>query len=309
MFVRSSLVMVFVLLATILVACGDDESISSQFSGDESDAAVEEPAMDMAEDMPAADADYATDDSGRGETAAQIDFANVDRRVIRNGELHLMVTDVQSAARQARETVADRGGYEASSSAQALNEDEARTNISFEVPADSFDEIMGLLRESNYVVRVENESTSSQDVTEEFVDLESQLTNLEATESRFVELLDEAHTISDVLSVENEITRVRGEIERIKGRLNYLEQRTDYSRIHVTYEETVDDEVTIAGQHFTPGETASEAWNSSLEFVGSVGNALIAVVVFFWWGWPLLGLAAFLVSQYRRRRRTETASA
>jgi hypothetical protein len=304
---RNGLMTILILLLTMLAACSDGDSITSGLMSSDSDSEFVDVETDTSMDEVAADTDQAVENGERSGMSAQIRQMNFDRRVIRNGELDLSVSDVRSAARQARETVADHGGYEASSSARSLSDAEERTDISFEVPAAAFEEIMSELRDGSYVVLVKHESTSSQDVTEEFVDLQSQLTNLNATEARFIELLEDAHTISDVLSVESEITRIRGEIERIQGRLNYLEQRTDYSRIHVSLEEARDDAVAVAGQHFTPGETAREAWNASMEFVGTVGNALIAVVVFFWWGWPLLALGAFVISHYRKRR-TEAAS-
>ena len=290
-----------IVLAALLVACGGN--------GDDDDLAVspdqDQPAMDAAVEPDAdRDAPSLTVDDGSGQ-ASQVSSSSWDRKVIRSGELELVVEDVSRASRNARDLVADHGGYVASSSARTLSEDEERAELEFEVPSESFEMVMNNLVESPQVVRVEHESTSSQDVTEEYVDLESRLTNLESTEARFVELLDEAHDISEILSVENEISRIRGEIEQIQGRLNYLEQRTDYSRIYLSLSQDDDEEVTVARQTFTPGETAREAWNASMEFVGTLGNAAITVVVFFWWVWPILLVAALGVSRYRRRVRVE----
>ena len=299
------LLVLTIVLGLMLVACGgddrDDDDLAESVSGAQ-DAASEVSEPDAGRDEPAVDAD----DVNAG--ASQISADSWDRKVIRSAELDLVVEDVSRASRQARDLVADHGGYLSSSSARTLSEDDERAELDFQVPADAFEPVMNELRDSRYVVRVEHEATSSQDVTEEFVDLGSRLGNLESTEARFVELLEEATSISEIMDVENEISRIRGEIEQIQGRLNYLEQRTDYSRIYVSMIEDEED-ATVAGPGFTPGETAREAWNASLEFVGTVANAAITLVVFFWWVWPVIGVVVLGFSRYRRRSQLEQRAA
>jgi hypothetical protein len=190
-----------------------------------------------------------------------------------------------------------------SSSAQTLSEDRKRNFLSFDVPAEQFESTLDRMRDHSIVTEVIHESTTTQDVTEEYVDLESRLSNLMATEARFVELLDSAISISEILDVEYELSRVRGEIEQLQGRINYLDQRTSYSRISVTLEQAEDERSTVAGSPFTPGETAREAWDASMQFIGTVANSLITIAVFFWWGWPLIILAVFAIRYLRKQRQ------
>jgi hypothetical protein len=301
MYARAGMLLATVLMVASLAACQGDDAGDHDIAG--SILSSDVPAEDVSE-YPA-DAD-AIDDGGyrANDSASPVSADSFERKVIRSGELELVVSDVSRASRQARDLVADHGGHVAQSSARTLSEDEETAELAFEVPSEAFEQVLNDLREGSQVIRVEHESTGSQDVTEEYVDLESRLRNLESTEQRFVELLDDAYSISDVMSVENEISRIRGEIEQIQGRLNYLEQRTDFSRIYLSLSQG-EESVTIAGQQFTPGESAREAWNASMEFIGTVGNAAITVVVFFWWAWPLLLLASLGISRYRRRANLE----
>lgn len=309
MFTRGLIVVVLAILISSLAACSGGSDDESATDGDVSMSSEPAPG-EMVEEEAAMDRGGADDSAAASQPqVAQIQASDFNRRVIRSGDLELRVTDVEAAVRYARDAIADRGGHVASSTARSMGDDDARSDITFEVPSEEFDAIMGLLRDASQVVSVAHESTSSQDVTEEYVDLQSRLSNLESTEARFVELLEEAESISDVLSVENEISRIRGEIEQIQGRINYLDQRTSYSRIHVAYLLETDESVNVVGKHFTPGETARAAWDASMQFVGAIGNGVIAIAVFFWWGWPLLGLAVFGIIYYRRRRRVENAPA
>ncbi|MEE8114793.1 MAG: DUF4349 domain-containing protein, partial [Nitrososphaerales archaeon] len=75
--------------------------------------------------------------------------------------------------------------------------------------------------------------TMSDDVTEEYVDLQARLTNLDRQEARLQEILGLARNVDEVLKIENELERVRGEIERLTGRINYLESNVAMSTISV----------------------------------------------------------------------------
>jgi hypothetical protein len=297
---RSMMAVVVLSLVSFLVsACGSDDAGSDSMDL----AAVNQAGSDRAEEPAsekAADEYFADEDSSQ---PAQIHSSDFDRRVIRNGEIDLEVSDVETASRQFRELVADRGGFMTSSSAQTLSEDRKRNFLSFDVPAEQFESTLDRMRDHSIVTEVIHESTTTQDVTEEYVDLESRLSNLMATEARFVELLDSAISISEILDVEYELSRVRGEIEQLQGRINYLDQRTSYSRISVTLEQAEDERSTVAGSPFTPGETAREAWDASMQFIGTVANSLITIAVFFWWGWPLIILAVFAIRYLRKQRQ------
>ena len=86
---------------------------------------------------------------------------------------------------------------------------------SIRVPDEKFDQAMAELRK--LAVRVERESTTSQDVTEQYTDLQARLNNAKATEKQYLALLDKAATVEDMLSIQDSLSRVRTEIEQIQG--------------------------------------------------------------------------------------------
>ena len=79
------------------------------------------------------------------------------------------------------------------------------------------------------------ESVGSQDVTEQFVDLEARLRSLQTAEIRLLDLLDLADSVSEILIVENELARIRSEIERLTGQRNFLDRRVALATISVTF--------------------------------------------------------------------------
>ena len=80
---------------------------------------------------------------------------------------------------------------------------------------------------------MKSENTNSQDVTEQYIDLQSRLKNAEATETQYLALLDKAKDVDDILRIYDSLSRIRNEIEQIKGRIQYLERTSSMSLISV----------------------------------------------------------------------------
>jgi PKD repeat protein len=87
-------------------------------------------------------------------------------------------------------------------------------------------------------VDVKSVSTSGQDVTEEYVDLNSKLGNLEASESQLLKLMEKAGTVEEILKVQQQLVSTRENIEVIKGRMQYLEQSSALSYIYASLEQS-----------------------------------------------------------------------
>jgi predicted nucleic acid-binding Zn-ribbon protein len=90
-----------------------------------------------------------------------------------------------------------------------------------------------LLRLRDLSLRVVDESAGGQDVSEEYVDLQSRLNNLESTRDRIRGFLDQAQTVDDSLRINQELSTIEDQIEQVKGRMNYLSHRAAYSTITV----------------------------------------------------------------------------
>jgi hypothetical protein len=159
-----------------------------------------------------------------------------DRMIVRTGDMSLVVEEVTQACEDIAQLAVFLGGYMVSSQISG-EEEEMRGWISFRVPDEKFDQALAELRD--LAIRVKSESTSSQDVTEEYIDLEARLKNAEATEQQYLAILEKATDVEDILSVYNYLSQVRQEIEQIKGQMQYLERTTSTSLISVSLEPEV----------------------------------------------------------------------
>jgi hypothetical protein len=106
--------------------------------------------------------------------------------------------------------------------------------ISIRVPSDDLD--MAILALRALAKEVEREVTNSRDVTDEYLDLNSRLTNQTATEGALLKLLERAETVVAALDVQRELSRVQEEIERIQGRIKFLEETSAFSLLSIALE-------------------------------------------------------------------------
>jgi hypothetical protein len=155
------------------------------------------------------------------------------RRVIRTGHVAIEVDKFDDAARRLLVIAEGAGGFIADSSYV----DEAGTprgTFVIRVPAARFADV---LRQVEGLGIVQRRQVSGQDVTEEFVDLEARVRNLERQEARLLSFMDRATKIPDLMAIENEVSRVRGEIERLTGRLRFLANKVELATVQAEVHE------------------------------------------------------------------------
>ena len=144
--------------------------------------------------------------------------------------MELLVSDTDVALDSVTVIAVDYGGYIIST--HTWYEDDFRyATVRLGVPVEEFENVLRRLR--GLALQVLNEMASGEDVTDQFVDLQSRLTNLQATRDRIREFLDKAATVEEALQVNEQLSEVEGQIEEIQGRMNYLKDRAAYSTIDI----------------------------------------------------------------------------
>ena len=218
-----------------------------------------------------------------------------ERMIVRNGDMSLVVEDVTSARDEIAQLAVRLGGWVVSSRISG-EEEELRGWISVRVPDETFDQALAELR--GLAVRVTSESTSTQDITEEYIDLQSRLKNAEATESQYLALLEKAEDVDDILKIYEALSRIRYEIEQIKGRIQYLERISAMSLISIELRPAV----TVAPL-VRPGWSANEVFKSAVRglviFGQGLGTMAIGAAIFS----PIWGTILGILYWRRRRKR------
>lgn len=241
-----------------------------------------------------------------------LETASQERMIIYTVNIDLVVKDTAEALEQIRGMVEDMGGY-LSGSNSWKDEGQLRARATLRLPADRLDEALDQLH--GLAMDVESEVRDSQDVTEEFTDLESQLRNLETTEAELLELLQTRQETTGeteaILEVHRYLTEIRGQIERIQGRMNYLSNLSAMATVHVNLTPDALARPITVGK-WQPQGTAKDAVQALIEAVKFLVDALIWILLFIAPVLIIILLPLFLILRalwrWRRRRRESNAS-
>ena len=152
------------------------------------------------------------------------------RQVISQASVSMEVDEVPAAVAQVRTTAESLGGFVGQLSSSGGPERQQST-MTIRVPQAEF---FTALEHIKSLGKVRSENVGSEDVTERFIDLEARLRSALREEESLLSLLDKANQVSEILTIERELSRVRSDIERDQGQLNFLERRVDLSTITVS---------------------------------------------------------------------------
>ncbi len=139
--------------------------------------------------------------------------------------------------------------------------------VQLRIPAERFDDLMRSIEKLGTVL---TRHIGTQDVTEEFLDVEARLRNLKRTEERLLSHLARTGKLADTLAVERELARVRLEIEQYEGRMRYLRHNVAFSTTTVTCREQARPGPAVPPESYSSGEVASAAVRSLVAFARSV---------------------------------------
>ncbi|NWJ44958.1 MAG: DUF4349 domain-containing protein [Chloroflexi bacterium] len=226
---------------------------------------------------------------------------STDKMIIRNATLNVTVENMEKTLADIRALVAQQQGTIFSSNTTVRNEQTYATLV-LQIPSGAFDETMTRLRALAY--KVDSENTTSQDVTEEYVDLDSQMRNLKATEAQLLDLLKKATNVNETLTVQRELTNVRGEIERRQGRMNYLQKKSDYSLVTLNISPKGAPSTLKVGNNWDFGLILSDAWEGSLRGLQGLATVTVTLAVYGIWLVPLLVLGFYFGRKFYRRFRS-----
>ena len=216
-----------------------------------------------------------------------------ERLVVFTARIELEVEDMEAAVDEVRLLAERHGGFVATE--QTRSESGV---ITIRVPQRVFHDAVA---EVEALGAVQSRDLKGEDVTEEYVDLGSQLVNLENQEKRLLEIMGMGTTVESVLRVEKELERVRGSIESIKGRMNYLESRVELATITVLLNlEEAEPDVQVA---WFPEVDWSAPVRAGLSILFSIAQGMIAMAIIVG-PFTVFGYAGLRGYRYLRSQKT-----
>jgi hypothetical protein len=303
---RGPVLLVLVLAAAFLAACGGAASAPAAAPGGLTSGSTTGNGTQFGPEVPGAngeaDGSGSGSGSGNGSGTGDIRYAadTPNLQIIRTGEVVLQVAGIDAALDAATAKITALGGY-ASGSNRSGSDDSDQASITYRFPASRWDEAIAAVR--GLATKVLAEKSGTQDVTDQIVDLGARIKNLQATETALQAIMTKATEIKDVLAVQAELTTVRGQIEQATAEKSHLEQQAAFSTLTVTFSLKPDPVVTTKTQ-FDPGSQVDQAVASLVGILQAVASAGI------WFGivWlPILivmlilvGLVVFVLRRFSR---------
>jgi hypothetical protein len=215
------------------------------------------------------------------------DVQITQRKLIRSGRIEFRTQDVARTKTELSKICESVHAY-LSNETQRDTREILSYSQTIRVPESGFDEL--LTNTEKLAQHINHRSVETDDVTEEYIDIESRLKAKRELEKRYLELLNKAQKVDDLLQIETEMSKVRSDIESMQGRLNYLRNRVAYSTLNVTYYE---EKVVTAEFGFTSQVVTSlgRGWEDFLAFVvralaawpmGLVGVMMVTIGMKYW---------------------------
>jgi hypothetical protein len=240
---------------------------------------------------------------------------DVERMVIKNANLSLYVDKPPEVMERITKMAEAMGGYVVAANVYQTTLDSGaevpHASITIRVPAEKLNEALAQIKTETQQPLI-TETISSQDITNEYTDLESRLKNLEAAEKQLQAIMEEAKKTEDVLSVFNQLTQVREQIEVIKGQMQYYEQSAALSAISAElYASAAAQPVSIGGWQLS--DTVKQALRSlqaSLKFLAKAAIWTMLLIL------PVLvvillppAIIIWLIWRWRKNRKAKAKAA
>ncbi|MCB0762549.1 MAG: DUF4349 domain-containing protein [Flavobacteriales bacterium] len=234
------------------------------------------------------EAGYMADESNGTERSDQVEQPQ-ERKLIKEGNVAFETTDLRATRNTIVSATSAYRGYIASE--REYNTHNGITNtITVRVPSASFDAFLADATQG--VSKFDSKNISVQDVTEQYIDIEGRIKAKRELEARYLQVLEKANTIADILEIEKQLGVLRADLESIEGRLQYLQNQVGFSTLTFTFYEDTPEQSEF-GKKIKNG--FKSGWQNFVGFI--IGLTYL---------WPfilLLILGTLWFARWRKRKR------
>ncbi len=203
-----------------------------------------------------------------------------ERMVIENADLAIVVTDPKTRMAEISKLASEMGGFVVSSniyqSFTNMGTEVPEASIMIRVPSQRLDEALDKIKQG--AVDIDYENRSGQDVTNIYVDLQSQLKAKQAAEAQLLKILEKAETADDVLAIYLQLESIQTQIEQLKGQIKYYEESAALSSISVRLIAEAGTQPIQIGP-WTPAGAAKDAVEDLIRFAQNFAEFLIYFVI------------------------------
>lgn len=282
------LIVTFLFIGILFCSCKEAEA--------ETEASADVVAMEMpAKAMYKEDVNYdmavdsvATEAVQNAPQMSAVSEEKIEQKIIKSGDLRFETSDMEETYDAVHQLIKK---YKAIVQSDSEDKDDYTFSryLTLRIPNEHFDNFIKDL--SKGVDYFDRKNISIQDVTEEYIDVASRIKTKKALEARYLELLNKANKVSEMLEIERELATIREEIEAKEGRLKYLQNKVSMSTINIEFYKAMERK---AGARVSFGT----------KFVNAIKSGFNGISTFFLWlieVWPFIIILVALIYFIRKR--------
>jgi hypothetical protein len=218
---------------------------------------------------------------------------NIEQKIIKTGDIRFETNDLEETYNKMITAVKKYNAI-IQNDTEGKDYGSVFRKIIVRVPSKNFDLFLSDI--SKGVAYFDNKEISSQDVTEEYIDIDARLKAKKVLESRYLELLKKANKVTEMLEIEKQLSAIREEIEAKEGQLRYMQSQISMSTITIEFYKTVANE---GGATISYG---SKIWNAIKSGFNGISSFFIGLLSI----WPFLIILATAIYFIRKRFKKKT---
>ena len=278
--------LLFLAIMLVLAACSaNDEMSESKNSYDEDMGDMEstnEIATEEAENV-ASDSSQTSNSDDSAEVSTEGAVVETNRMIIHQASLSVNVKELDKAQAKIEQKVAQYGGYIVESNVYQEDDQTSSGNMVVRIPEKHFEKF--LADAEGQAAKVLERNVTGQDVTEQYVDLQSRVKSKRAVEERLLAFMSKAQKTEDLLKISSDLAKVQEEIEVMVGKMKYLENQTSFSTVELLMYENKVVVPEIESKELNTWEKTKKQLATSTNSLLATGSALI---IFFIGNLPVL---------------------
>ena len=222
-------------------------------------------------------ADAGEESKAGNEASQEMDEAAAQRMVIYNAELDIRVENFEKARNALEQKAQAYNGYIVQSNSNRYDGEQQSGTMTFRIPQEHFHAFLN--DAEGLSVQVNNRHVNGQDVTEEYVDLESRLKSKKAVEARLLEFMNQAQKTEDLLKISSDLADVQEQIEQIAGRKKFLENQTALSTVTISLQENEVAIPKIDNDNLNTWQKIKKQFADNINILLAAGSGIIVFLV------------------------------
>lgn len=237
----------------------------------------------------------------KNETSANLEKVEktdvIKKKIIKDGRLGIKVSNLKDSKINVDTLVKKLGGYYDKESL-SNNDYSTEYDLKIRVPANNLEILINKIEQGEG--EVSYKEIDARDVTEEFIDLETRLTNKQKYLAKYQEILKSAKSIKEILDIQEKIRGLEEEIESTTGRLKYLNDLVNYSTLELNISQKKDFK-------YSP-ENRGNFFEKLKQSISKGWYGLVDFILFILSNWAILILFSLLVYfwiKYRKRKKSK----